>query len=53
MPAGTLEGPAGDTAIRFLGEKRRPQELAQIPLAASTAGGEVQLGDVATITRRV
>lgn len=49
MPAGTLEGPAGDTAIRFLGEKRTPHELAQIPLASSAAGGEVLLGDVATI----
>ncbi|MEX1660884.1 efflux RND transporter permease subunit [Thioclava sp. 15-R06ZXC-3] len=49
MPAGTLQGPSGETAIRFLGEKRTPYELAQIPIAGSAAGGEVRLGDVATI----
>lgn len=49
MPAGTLEGAAGDTAIRFLGEKRTPAELAQIPLRSSASGGTVRLGDVATI----
>jgi multidrug efflux pump subunit AcrB len=49
MPAGTLEGPTGETAIRFLGEKRTPSELAKIPIANSDAGGEVRLGDVAEI----
>ncbi|MBN2740430.1 MAG: efflux RND transporter permease subunit, partial [Rhodobacteraceae bacterium] len=49
MPAGSLEGRAGETAIRFLGEKRTPAELAQIPISGSAAGGEVVLGDVATI----
>ena len=49
MPAGTLEGAAGDTAIRFLGEKRTPAELAQIPLAIGAGGAEIRLGDVATI----
>ncbi|MCB1438929.1 MAG: efflux RND transporter permease subunit [Nitratireductor sp.] len=49
MPAGTLEGRAGDVAIRFLGEKRTPAELAKITLKGSAAGGEVRLGDVATI----
>jgi len=52
MPAGTLEGPAGDAAIRFLGETRRPGELAQIPVAGSATGGEIRLGDVATIRER-
>ena len=49
MPAGSLEERAGETAIRFLGEKRTPAELAQIPISGSAAGGEVVLGDVATI----
>ena len=52
MPAGTLEGPAGDAAIRFLGETRRPGELAQIPVAGSATGGEIRLGDLATIRER-
>ncbi len=50
MPGGTLDGTAQDIAIRFLGEKRTPYELAQIPLTGSKAGGEVRLGDVAKIT---
>ena len=49
MPAGTMEGPEGDTAIRFLGERRTPAELAAIPVSGSTGGGEVLLGDIATI----
>ncbi len=49
MPAGTMEGPDGDTAIRFLGERRTPAELASIPVSGSTSGGEVLFGDVATI----
>ena len=49
MPAGTMEGPEGDTAIRFLGERRTPAELAAIPVSGSAGGGEVLLGDIATI----
>lgn len=50
MPAGTMEGPQGDTSIRFLGERRTPAELASIPVSGTTGGGEVLLGDIATIT---
>ena len=49
MPAGTVEGNAGDAALRFLGEKRSPAELARIPLAGTAEGGTVLLSDVATI----
>ncbi|APZ53225.1 efflux RND transporter permease subunit [Salipiger abyssi] len=49
LPAGTLQGPDGDAAIRFLGEKRSPAELARIPVAGSAGGGTLLLGDVATI----
>lgn len=50
MPAGTMQGPEGDTSIRFLGERRTPAELALIPVSGSISGGEVLLGDIATIT---
>ncbi|MCR8549419.1 efflux RND transporter permease subunit [Salipiger sp. P9] len=50
LPAGTLQGPDGDAAIRFLGEKRTPAELARIPIAGSETGGRLLLGDVARIT---
>jgi multidrug efflux pump subunit AcrB len=49
MPAGTMEGQQGDALIRFIGERRNPAELSTIPLTGSSAGGEVLLGDVATI----
>ena len=49
VPAGTMEGPGGDTSIRFLGERQTPAELASIPLTGNTGGGEVLLGDIATI----
>ncbi|MBZ4020878.1 hypothetical protein CKO11_00195 [Rhodobacter sp. TJ_12] len=49
MPGGTLEGRAGDVSIRFLGERRTPAELAQIPIAGSATGGQLRLGDVAKI----
>jgi len=49
LPAGTLESRDGTAAIRFIAEKRSTAELAAIPLAGTEAGGEVRLGDVATI----
>jgi HAE1 family hydrophobic/amphiphilic exporter-1 len=49
MPAGTMEGPAGDAAIRFLGERQSAAELAAIPVAGTAAGAEVRLGDIARI----
>lgn len=49
MPAGTLESSSGDAAIRFLAEKRTPAELETIPLISSAGGGDVRLGDVATV----
>ncbi len=52
MPAGTVEGPRGDALIRFSGERRTPAELATIPIVASATGGEVRLGEIATISRR-
>lgn len=50
MPAGTLEGRTGDVALRFVGEMRTARELATIPVSGSLSGGEVRLGDIATIT---
>ena len=50
MPAGVLEGRQAEASIRFLGQKRSAAELAAVPLRGSSAGAEVRLGDVATIT---
>ncbi|WP_127903502.1 efflux RND transporter permease subunit [Solirhodobacter olei] len=51
LPAGTVEGPRGDALIRFAGERRTPAELATVPVVGSAAGGEVLLGEIATITQ--
>jgi len=49
MPAGTMEGAAVEAAIRFLGERRSPAELAAIPVAGTQDGGDLRLGDIARI----
>ncbi|ARE41971.1 Cation/multidrug efflux pump [Rhodovulum sp. P5] len=49
LPAGTLEGAEGDAAIRFLGARRSPDDLAAIPVTGTQAGAEVRLGDLARI----
>ena len=49
MPAGTMEGAAVEAAVRFLGERRNPAELAAIPVAGTPGGGDLRLGDIARI----
>ncbi|MCE5974585.1 efflux RND transporter permease subunit [Sinirhodobacter sp. WL0062] len=49
MPAGTVEGSNGEASLRFLGEKRTALELARIPVAGTASGGQLLLGDIATI----
>ncbi|PHP68040.1 acriflavin resistance protein [Zhengella mangrovi] len=52
LPAGTIEGERGDALIRFSGERRTPAEFATVPVTGSALGGEVLLGEVATIRER-
>ena len=49
LPAGTLEGGDVDTVVRFVGERRTPQEISGLPLVSSAFGAEVRLGDVASV----
>lgn len=49
LPAGTIEELRGDALVRFAGERRSPEDFAAIPLAGSALGGQVLLGEVATI----
>ncbi|MHA6264495.1 efflux RND transporter permease subunit [Arenibacterium sp. CAU 1754] len=49
-PAGILEGRDVDSTVRFAGERRTAQDIARLPLTASSLGAEVRLGDVATVS---
>jgi len=52
LPAGTMESAEGDALLRFVGERRTPDEFANIPLTSSALGAEVLLGEVADISVR-
>lgn len=52
MPGGILESAQGDMLVRFVGERRNPADLAQLPVLGVALGSEVLLGDVARITPR-
>jgi len=52
LPAGTMETPDGDSLLRFVGERRKPEDFANIPLTSSALGAEVLLGEVAEITEQ-
>ncbi|BAZ95183.1 cation/multidrug efflux pump [Thiohalobacter thiocyanaticus] len=50
LPLGVLETEARDIQLRFVDQRRRPQELAELVVIAGPAGGELRLGEIATIT---
>jgi multidrug efflux pump subunit AcrB len=49
-PAGTLETTARDVRLRVTEERRNADELARLVISSGTGGGEVTLGEIATIT---
>ncbi|HHC28989.1 MAG TPA: efflux RND transporter permease subunit, partial [Rhodobacterales bacterium] len=51
MPAGSLDGPARSLLIRVAEERRSPEALADIIVRAAQGGGQVRLGDIATVTQ--
>ena len=48
-PAGTLQTPSGDIIVRFTGQRRTTEELANLVVITSKDGGRVRLGEIATI----
>ncbi|MBT8424547.1 MAG: efflux RND transporter permease subunit, partial [Silicimonas sp.] len=59
VQSGSVDLPAGDIAtstetllIRIAEERRTVDDLASLVVRSSSAGGQVQLGDIATITER-
>jgi multidrug efflux pump subunit AcrB len=50
QPAGSLETSSETLLIRVVEERRTPYELAQLVVRSAETGGQVRLGDIATIT---
>jgi multidrug efflux pump subunit AcrB len=52
LPSGSLQTEDRDFLIRYAGERRRADEFRSIVVVSSTSGGQILLGDIATITDR-
>ncbi|WP_435099420.1 efflux RND transporter permease subunit [Arhodomonas sp. AD133] len=50
LPAGSLETADQEVRLRFRDERRSPRELEELVVVAGDSGGEVRLGDIATVT---
>ncbi|MGE3247791.1 MAG: efflux RND transporter permease subunit, partial [Beijerinckiaceae bacterium] len=51
-PVGILQAADRELLLRVNDERRRPREFANIVVVAAPGGGEIKLGDIATITDR-
>jgi multidrug efflux pump subunit AcrB len=49
-PVGTIEATGQDVLLRFTDERRSPAALADLVVLAGEGGGELRLGDLATIS---
>ena len=52
LPGGTIETPTRDIRLRFSDERRSPAELEELVIIGDQQGGEIRLGEIATITDR-
>ncbi|MDZ7749439.1 MAG: efflux RND transporter permease subunit [Halofilum sp. (in: g-proteobacteria)] len=52
LPAGTIETRAREIRLRFRDERRSPAALEDMVVVAGSGGGELRLGDIATVTDR-
>jgi multidrug efflux pump subunit AcrB len=50
LPLGTLETADRDLLLRFTDQRRSPAELAELVVVSDAGGGELTLGELATIT---
>lgn len=53
MPLGTLETPGRDIQLRFTDQRRSLRELAKVVVVADGQGGELTLGQIATLQEGV
>lgn len=49
LPIGTLETPDRDILLRFTDQRRSLRELAELVVVSDAGGGELTLGDIATL----
>ena len=52
LPAGAIETRDGDILIRVAEERKRVYEFLDLTVISGTGGGQIRLGDIATITDR-
>ncbi len=52
LPGGTIETDEQEVRLRFEDEGRSPAELRRLVVLAGDSGGELRLGDIATISER-
>ncbi len=52
LPAGSIKSFERDLLVRFADERKRAYEFLNLVVVAGAQGGEVRLGDIATITDR-
>lgn len=50
LPAGVIQGRDGEITVRFVEERRSPQELEDLVIVAGHGGAEIRLGDIAGVT---
>ena len=50
LPAGTIEAQEGELTLRFVEERRSPQELEDLVVVAGHGGAEIRLRDIATVS---
>jgi len=53
LPSGILETSDQDLIVRFAGQRRSPAEFNDLIVVSGKTGGQVRLGDIATITRHL
>lgn len=49
LPAGSIESNERDVVLRFTDERRSPEEFEDLVIVGSSAGGEIRLGQIASI----
>jgi len=52
LPSGIMETPTQDFIVRLSEQRRTKQEFSDLVIISSPGGGQVKLGDIATITRQ-
>ena len=49
LPAGILQTQSGDIIVRFAGQRKTEQELAELVILSGNKGGRIRLGEIAQI----